>query len=140
MITTTDIFTGTKQNAVSFLLTASRETLISLLSHNDTNGVYKDVDTIKQFGKITTLQELKEAFLNQWEDQTIIPFLSVSNNTVNGPVSVNRIPAYENEICKSVGLIATCNSCDRIIFEDENFMEEYSNNGGYCSDCNNDLI
>jgi hypothetical protein len=50
-----------------------------------------------------------------------------------------RQPMYENEMCRSVGLRATCNSCDRIIFEDENWKEDFSENGGYCPECFNSI-
>lgn len=42
---------------------------------------------------------------------------------------------YENAMTESVGMKATCNSCDRIIYEDENWKEQYKENGGYCKDC-----
>lgn len=42
---------------------------------------------------------------------------------------------YENAACKKVGLMATCNSCDRIIYTDEKWLKQYKTNGGYCSDC-----
>lgn len=47
-----------------------------------------------------------------------------------------RKPLYENEMCKLEGLRATCNNCDRIIFEDENYLNEYIESGGYCRQCN----
>jgi len=46
---------------------------------------------------------------------------------------------FENEMCKSVGLYATCNACDRIIFEDEGWLEEYKEYGGYCKECCEDV-
>ena len=46
-----------------------------------------------------------------------------------------RKPAYESDECKAVGLMATCNFCDRVIWADENWMEEYAENGGYCKEC-----
>lgn len=46
-----------------------------------------------------------------------------------------RQPMYENEMCKAVGMIASCNECDRIIFDDENHKEKYTASGGYCSHC-----
>ena len=46
-----------------------------------------------------------------------------------------RIILFENEMCRTVGLHASCNCCDRIIFEDEMSAEEYSEAGGYCPDC-----
>lgn len=63
------------------------------------------------------------------------PPLIISNNKVIGIGNWDRKPAYENSMAESIGLMATCNSCDRIIFEDENYMEKYSENGGYCKDC-----
>lgn len=50
-------------------------------------------------------------------------------------VPVERTPMFENDMCKSVGLMATCNACERIIYEDEQWKDQYSTNGGYCSDC-----
>lgn len=47
----------------------------------------------------------------------------------------DRQPMFENEMCESVGLMATCNSCDRIIFADENWMEGYQDSAGYCREC-----
>ena len=43
---------------------------------------------------------------------------------------------YENAMCKAVGLICTCNACDRIIYEDENYLQQYIESGGYCRECN----
>lgn len=64
-----------------------------------------------------------------------IPFIAVENNTVIGLVKTKRQPMYENEMCKAVGLIATCNACERIIFEDENWQQGYTENHGYCRGC-----
>ncbi len=47
---------------------------------------------------------------------------------------------YENAMCEAVGLIATCNNCDRIIYEDENYKEEYIESHGYCKECNEEII
>lgn len=69
----------------------------------------------------------------------LVPFIAVENNVVVGLVTTNRKPMYENEMCKSVGLMATCNACDRIIFEDEKWKKEYSNNGGYCKECADEI-
>lgn len=38
--------------------------------------------------------------------------------------------SYENEMCKSVGLRTSCNSCDRIVYAHEPYFE-----GGYCRQC-----
>lgn len=43
---------------------------------------------------------------------------------------IERRPLYENIYCKAVGLRASCNACDRIIWEGEKFFE-----GGYCEEC-----
>lgn len=43
-------------------------------------------------------------------------------------IAMNKNPMFENEMCRAVGLRATCNSCDRIIWEDES-KEEYINPG-----------
>lgn len=51
------------------------------------------------------------------------------------PAHEDREIMYENEMTRSVGLMATCNNCDRVIYVDENWKDEYSNNGGYCKDC-----
>jgi hypothetical protein len=64
-----DILTGTKVDAEIFIKTANRKTLICLLSANDRNGIYSDSDSIKQFGSVSTLSELKEAFWNQFDGQ-----------------------------------------------------------------------
>jgi hypothetical protein len=44
---------------------------------------------------------------------------------------------FENEMCEAVGLMTQCNSCDRIIFEDE-FDEETYYPMGYCKECYNE--
>lgn len=64
------------------------------------------------------------------------PFLEVSNGILLGVSNTKRKPLFENAMCESVGLVATCNCCDRIIFEDENYLEQYKESGGYCKDCN----
>jgi hypothetical protein len=64
-----------------------------------------------------------------------LPLLVIEDNKVKGISFSDRKPAHENEMCKQVGLMATCNSCDRIIFEDENYMEQYVESGGYCKEC-----
>jgi hypothetical protein len=46
-----------------------------------------------------------------------------------------RQPAYENVMARSVGMMMSCNSCDRIIWEDENWIEGYQNSAGYCKEC-----
>ncbi len=46
-----------------------------------------------------------------------------------------RQPAYENNMAKSVGMIITCNCCDRVIWADENWVEQYQDNNGYCKEC-----
>ena len=46
-----------------------------------------------------------------------------------------RKPAFENDACRHVGLMATCNACDRIIWEDEDWMGRYAENAGYCREC-----
>lgn len=48
----------------------------------------------------------------------------------------DRKPMYENEMCRSVNMMATCNGCDRIIFEDENYLQEYKDSAGHCKECN----
>ena len=45
-------------------------------------------------------------------------------------INNTKQPVFENEMCKSVGMWCTCNSCDRIIFEGEKYYE-----GGYCEEC-----
>ena len=69
---------------------------------------------------------------------TIPPFLLISENTIVGIAKERRKPMFESFMCESVGLIATCNSCDRIIFEDENYKKEYIASGGYCKQCNDE--
>ena len=69
-------------------------------------------------------------------NNNIPPFLVVKDNSVIGiDKSKNRKPMFENEMCKEAGVMATCNACDRIIFEDEKFKKKYKNNGGYCKEC-----
>ena len=48
--------------------------------------------------------------------------------------TVDKKPVYENEMCKSVGLWASCNACDRIIFEGQKYYE-----GGYCEHCKTEI-
>jgi hypothetical protein len=55
------------------------------------------------------------------------------------PETDKRKPMYENEMCREVGLMASCNCCDRIIFEDENYLQEYIESGGYCKECNEEI-
>lgn len=51
--------------------------------------------------------------------------------------SINgRIILFENEMCRTVGLMATCNSCDRIVYADE--KRTYQING-YCPECQKEL-
>jgi len=45
---------------------------------------------------------------------------------------------FENKMCRISGLMATCNCCDRIIFEDENWLDDYQESGGYCRECANE--
>ncbi len=42
---------------------------------------------------------------------------------------------FENEMCRTTGLMATCNCCDRIIFYDEMTAEQYKESYGYCPQC-----
>lgn len=51
----------------------------------------------------------------------------------------DRKPMFENDMCKQVGLIATCNACDRVIFEDEKFKTRFKKNGGYCAECDEEM-
>lgn len=51
----------------------------------------------------------------------------------------DRKPMYENPMTKAAGLMATCNACDRIIWQDENWREQYVQSGGYCRECAADL-
>lgn len=67
------------------------------------------------------------------------PPLIIQGNTVVGISSTNRKPMFENDMCKSVGLMATCNACDRIIYEDEKFKKQYIKNGGYCKECDEEM-
>jgi hypothetical protein len=64
-----------------------------------------------------------------------IPFLLIQDNKVTGTTTTDRKPMYENDMCRASGLIAACNCCDRIIFEDENDLNSYQDSGGYCSWC-----
>jgi hypothetical protein len=49
---------------------------------------------------------------------------------------MNRKPMHQNEIARLVGMFATCNACDRIIYEDENDLKAYKEDGrGYCKHC-----
>ena len=47
----------------------------------------------------------------------------------------NRKILFENEMTKSVGVYATCNACDRIIFEDEMRADQYIEARGHCPQC-----
>lgn len=67
------------------------------------------------------------------------PLLVVKNNTIVGISKTKRKPMYENVMCEVAGLIATCNSCDRIIFEDEKWKKGYVKNGGYCKECSKEI-
>lgn len=49
-------------------------------------------------------------------------------------IDEKKVFAYENEMCKQVGLRCTCNSCDRIVWKGEKYFE-----GGYCEDCAKDV-
>ena len=51
-----------------------------------------------------------------------------------------RKPAYESLMAKSCGMMASCNSCDRIIWEDENCMDSYMENDGYCPECAKEIV
>ena len=86
--------------------------------------------------KTTTPNKIIEA-MNNLAPITPAPFLIVdtSSNSVVGISTSERKPMYENEMTKAVGLIATCNGCDRIIFEDENWKEQYIDSHGYCREC-----
>jgi len=68
-----------------------------------------------------------------------LPYILINNNNVVGLSSTNRRPMYENKMCKSVGLIASCNNCDRIIFEDEKWLQGYKKSGGYCRECSKEI-
>lgn len=68
-----------------------------------------------------------------------LPFLEIKDNTVIGLHKTDRKVMYENQMCKEVGLIAQCNYCDRIIFEDEHYKKQYTTNGGYCKECFADI-
>lgn len=71
------------------------------------------------------------------KQQTPPPFLQVENNQVVGIApATDRKPMYENDMCRAVGLMATCNGCDRIIYEDENYLQQYIASHGYCRECN----
>lgn len=50
----------------------------------------------------------------------------------------DRKPMFENSQCEQVGLFATCNCCDRVIYEDENYRDQYIESGGYCKECNSE--
>lgn len=71
---------------------------------------------------------------------TNIPFLVLQENKVVGLSNDERKPMFENKMTKKVGLMATCNSCDRIIFEDEKWKSQYKKNGGYCKQCQNEFV
>lgn len=42
---------------------------------------------------------------------------------------------YENVYMMALGIRASCNGCDRLIFEDENDREAFTRSGGYCKEC-----
>ena len=70
------------------------------------------------------------------KNKPLPPPLVIQNNSVVGISLTNRKPMFENDMCKQVGLIATCNNFDRIIFEDENYKKQFIKSGGYCKECN----
>lgn len=72
-------------------------------------------------------------------NENIPPFLVVKDNTVVGISKTERKPMYENEMCRVSGLVATCNCCDRIIFEDEKWKKGYIESGGYCKECSKEI-
>jgi hypothetical protein len=67
-----------------------------------------------------------------------LPLLLIENNKVIGISKTKRKPMFENQMCESVGLVATCNACDRIIFKDENWLKGYKESFGYCRECANE--
>ena len=77
--------------------------------------------------------EISEQRCNTWRT------FNHSNGGLIMATEINgRKILFENEMCRSVGTMATCNCCDRIIFEDEMTAEEYTANHGYCKECNNE--
>jgi hypothetical protein len=62
---TTKVLTGTKEYAEAYLKTATIGDLLSLLKWNDRNSSYDDPNE-----EPLTLEQLKEAFWSNWEDQT----------------------------------------------------------------------
>jgi len=63
------IFNLPVSQAVAILNTLSREDLIDILSKNDSNGIYSDSDSIREFGSPATREELIEAFWRQWDGE-----------------------------------------------------------------------
>lgn len=46
---------------------------------------------------------------------------------------------FENEMTEIVGMYASCNNCERIIFEDEMTAEQYTEAHGYCPECKTEI-
>jgi hypothetical protein len=69
-------------------------------------------------------------------NKIIPPFLLISeDNKVVGISTSERKPMFENEMCEEIGMVATCNGCDRVIFKDEKWKTGYIKNHGYCRQC-----
>lgn len=60
-----DIIDLSKENLDQFLKHTSREELIDWLQWNDPNGVYRDEDSLSEFGNILTKDEGVEIIKNQ---------------------------------------------------------------------------
>ncbi|MVX36044.1 hypothetical protein [Myroides sp. LoEW2-1] len=57
-----------KEELEKEISTWTREQLINWLSWNDPNGVYKDEDSLDEFGNIMTIEEGREIMLRQIEE------------------------------------------------------------------------
>ena len=102
--------------------------------HDANNGItWETIDYYLEEYCLLTTDEF-ESLINPEPDETL-PLLIVVDNVVVGLSQTSREPMYENDMCKSVGMMATCNCCDRIIFVDENYKDQYIQNGGYCKEC-----
>lgn len=60
-----DIMDLSKENLEQFLIFISREELIDWLQWNDPNGIYRDIDSLSEFGSILTKAEGVEIIKNQ---------------------------------------------------------------------------
>jgi len=82
------------------------------------------------------LKQKGNLYRNSIMKQNPLPFLLLDGNQLVGIAPITkRKPMYENALTKKYGMVASCNACDRIIFEDEKWKRQYTKSGGYCKEC-----